>query len=86
MMMFSPPFYGSLIVFIFGAVIGSFLNVCIVRLPNRESVIYPRSRCPQCKVPIPFHENISLLSCFFRATDAFAAPKLIWLLLLMGGS
>ena len=34
--------------FVLGAVVGSFLNVCICRLPNNESVIRPRSRCPKC--------------------------------------
>lgn len=48
--------------FVFGAVIGSFLNVCIARLPKAESLIWPRSYCPACKTPIPYYDNIPLLS------------------------
>ncbi|MBI2360369.1 MAG: prepilin peptidase [Deltaproteobacteria bacterium] len=49
-------------VFVFGAVVGSFLNVCIVRLPKGDSVVSPSSYCPNCKTPIPFYDNIPLLS------------------------
>ena len=45
-----------------GLVIGSFLNVCIHRLPRRQSVIRPRSHCPNCTKPIPARDNIPLLS------------------------
>ncbi len=51
-----------IIIFIFGLLIGSFLNVCIRRLPLGESVISPRSYCPKCKRTIPWHDNIPLLS------------------------
>ena len=51
-----------IIVFIFGAVVGSFLNVCIVRLPAGESITHPPSRCPACKARIAFYDNIPLLS------------------------
>ena len=51
-----------LVVFIFGAIVGSFLNVCILRIPNGESIIHPPSRCPSCKAPIAFYDNIPLLS------------------------
>lgn len=54
-----------LIVFIFGAIVGSFLNVCIVRLPNRKSVVSPPSHCPKCKAGIAFYDNIPLLSYLF---------------------
>jgi leader peptidase (prepilin peptidase)/N-methyltransferase len=47
---------------IFGALIGSFLNVCILRLPQEESIITPGSHCPQCKKPIKFYDNIPLVS------------------------
>jgi leader peptidase (prepilin peptidase)/N-methyltransferase len=47
---------------IFGAIIGSFLNVCICRLPNDESIVSPGSHCPQCKNPIRVYDNIPLVS------------------------
>jgi leader peptidase (prepilin peptidase)/N-methyltransferase len=48
--------------FCFGTIIGSFLNVCIHRLPQGKSIIVPSSHCPLCKAPIPFYDNIPLVS------------------------
>ena len=48
--------------FIFGLVIGSFLNVCIHRLPASQSIVHPRSRCPQCGHLIRVYDNIPVLS------------------------
>lgn len=45
-----------------GALIGSFLNVCIYRLPARESLAQPGSRCPQCQTAIAWHDNVPILS------------------------
>jgi len=51
-----------LVVAVFGLIFGSFLNVCIVRLPNKESILVPRSHCPLCKHPIRWFDNIPLVS------------------------
>jgi leader peptidase (prepilin peptidase) / N-methyltransferase len=48
--------------FIFGAVVGSFLNVCIYRLPKGESVVFPPSRCPGCGSRIPWYDNVPIFS------------------------
>ncbi len=47
---------------VLGLMIGSFLNVCISRLPQGESTVAPRSRCPSCRTPIPWYDNIPVLS------------------------
>jgi leader peptidase (prepilin peptidase)/N-methyltransferase len=49
-------------VFIFGSVIGSFLNVCIYRIPRDSSIVFPSSHCPSCGSPIKFYDNIPILS------------------------
>lgn len=49
-------------VFIFGAIAGSFLNVCIFRLPKGESVVTPLSHCPNCKKNILWYDNIPIVS------------------------
>lgn len=49
-------------VFFFGSLVGSFLNVCIHRLPLGESIVMPGSHCPACKKPIPWYFNIPLVS------------------------
>ena len=47
-----------------GLCIGSFLNVCISRIPARRSVVFPPSRCPACGAGIPFYYNIPILGWF----------------------
>ncbi|HJR65475.1 MAG TPA: prepilin peptidase [Gemmatimonadaceae bacterium] len=47
--------------FVLGAVVGSFLNVCVSRWPQDQSVISPPSRCPGCGRPIRWHENVPIL-------------------------
>ncbi|HAT71758.1 MAG TPA: prepilin peptidase [Elusimicrobia bacterium] len=48
--------------FVFGLLLGSFLNVCIARLPKDESIIWPASRCPKCLAPIKFYDNVPVVS------------------------
>ncbi|MFC1621528.1 prepilin peptidase [Candidatus Omnitrophota bacterium] len=52
----------NFIIFIFGSMIGSFLNVCIYRIPREESIVFPGSRCVSCKKSIAWYDNIPLLS------------------------
>ena len=59
MLFFHPV---TLVIFILGAIVGSFLNVCILRIPKGESVIHPPSHCPHCKASIAFYDNIPLFS------------------------
>jgi leader peptidase (prepilin peptidase)/N-methyltransferase len=47
---------------LFGAMIGSFLNVCIMRLPKEESIVFPGSHCPRCGHSIQFYDNIPIVS------------------------
>ena len=48
--------------FLFGAILGSFLNVVIFRVPLEQSIVSPGSRCPKCNQPIRFYDNIPILS------------------------
>ncbi len=48
--------------FLFGLFIGSFLNVCIYRIPANKSIVWPASNCPGCHTPIRFYDNIPVLS------------------------
>ena len=57
-----PEFVGYIFVFIFGAAIGSFLNVVIYRVPNEMSIVLPNSACPNCETPIKAYDNIPILS------------------------
>lgn len=54
-----------LVAFVFGLLVGSFLNVCIHRWPKYQSVVSPRSRCPHCEAQIAWYDNIPLLSYSF---------------------
>jgi len=56
------PYLFEAWLFLFGLCIGSFLNVCIYRLPLEASIVKPRSKCPRCDTPIAFYDNIPILS------------------------
>src|SRR6516164_2800376 len=57
-----PFHFWSLVFFVFGSMVGSFLNVCIYRMPLGESVVSPPSHCPHCKYSIPWYLNIPLVT------------------------
>jgi leader peptidase (prepilin peptidase)/N-methyltransferase len=48
--------------FVFGLIVGSFLNVCIYRIPLKKSILSPPSSCPACNERIKFYDNIPLMS------------------------
>jgi leader peptidase (prepilin peptidase)/N-methyltransferase len=52
----------ALIIFLFGLIIGSFLNVCILRIPIEKSIVLPPSHCPSCGTSIKPYDNIPVVS------------------------
>lgn len=64
---FSELPFGLLAIYVtvFGLLVGSFLNVVVARLPAGESLVNPRSRCPGCKKPIAWYDNLPVLSWIF---------------------
>ena len=57
-----PPLFGLIVAGAFGALIGSFLNVCIYRLPIGSSIVWPSSACPHCARELSWYENIPVVS------------------------
>ena len=75
--------------FIMGLAFGSFLNVCIYRLPLGLSVVTPRSACPNCKQGIAFYDNMPVLSWLIlrgrcRHCDTKISPRYLMIELLTG--
>jgi len=52
----------TVVFLLLGLIVGSFLNVCIVRLPRGRSVVTPPSHCPKCRIDIKFYDNIPIIS------------------------
>ena len=57
-----PDAVGFIFVFAVGAIVGSFLNVVIHRVPNEQSIVFPSSTCPKCKTSIKPYDNIPIVS------------------------
>ena len=57
-----PFSFWAVVFFVLGSVVGSFLNVCIHRIPLNLSIVFPPSHCPHCKYSIPWYLNIPLLT------------------------
>lgn len=60
-----PFHFWSLVFFTFGSIVGSFLNVCIHRMPLGQSIVSPPSHCPHCKYSIPFWLNVPLFTWLY---------------------
>jgi leader peptidase (prepilin peptidase)/N-methyltransferase len=80
----------ALAIFVLGLAFGSFLNVCIYRLPRGLSVVTPRSACPTCKQPIASYDNLPVLSWLIlrgrcRHCDEGISPRYLMIELLTGG-
>lgn len=66
-----PSAFWGCTFFVLGAVVGSFLNVCIHRMPRGESLVHPGSHCPACGQPIAWYHNLPILAwCWLRGRCA----------------
>jgi leader peptidase (prepilin peptidase)/N-methyltransferase len=83
-----------MLVTLFGLAVGSFLNVCIHRLPREQSLVWPSSHCPGCQAPLGWYDNIPLVSyillrgrcrrCGMRISPMYPAVELATALLFAG--
>ncbi len=63
----------------FGSCLGSFLNVCIYRMPKEQSIVWPASRCPHCEKPIAWFDNIPVVSwLLLRARCRNCRKPILW--------
>lgn len=56
----------TILIFIYGLLIGSFLNVCIYRIPREESIVFPSSHCPNCGTSLKWYDLVPVLSYIFQ--------------------
>jgi len=67
----------ALFIFIFGILIGSFLNVVIYRIPKGESIVFPSSKCQSCQTPLKWYHNIPIFSwLFLRGKCGFCSDRI----------
>lgn len=86
-MEYIPPYFFGIAIFIFGLLIGSFLNVVIYRQPLGESIVFPGSHCPACDAVIKWYDNIPVISyavlrgrcrsCATRISPTYPAVELL---------
>ena len=90
-----PPYFVGSVIFVFGLLIGSFLNVVIYRLPLRQSIVFPGSHCPSCNAAISWYDNVPLVSyaillrgrcrsCSVRISPIYPAVELLVASLYLG--
>ncbi len=73
----NPELLIALFVFIFGILIGSFLNVVIYRIPKGESIVFPASKCQSCQTPLKWYHNVPIFSwLFLRGKCGFCSDKI----------
>lgn len=66
-------------IFIIGLVVGSFMNVVILRTVSEESIVFPGSKCPKCQTPLKWYHNIPVFSyIFLRGKCAFCHEHISW--------
>jgi len=66
-----------LFIFVFGLLIGSFLNVVIYRIPKEKSIVFPSSKCQSCQTPLKWYHNIPIFSwLFLKGKCAFCSEKI----------
>jgi leader peptidase (prepilin peptidase)/N-methyltransferase len=63
--------------FMVGSCVGSFLNVCLVRLPKKESIVFPPSHCPICEYRLKWYNNIPIFSYFIQKGKCSNCKKTI---------
>ncbi|SFV54619.1 Leader peptidase (Prepilin peptidase) / N-methyltransferase [hydrothermal vent metagenome] len=67
----------AIFIFVFGILIGSFLNVVIYRIPKGESIVFPSSKCQSCQTPLKWYHNIPIFSwLFLRGKCGFCSEKI----------
>jgi leader peptidase (prepilin peptidase)/N-methyltransferase len=74
-----PEWVGAIIAFVYGTAVGSFLNVCIARLPSDESIISPPSHCPKCQTKLKWSDLVPLFSfLFLRRRCRYCGAPISW--------
>lgn len=75
----APPLFFQVIAVVLGLVVGSFLTVCVYRIPNKESIVSPGSYCHVTRKPLPWYDNIPLLGfILLRGRSRFTQEKIPW--------